>query len=132
MKTIEVTTEEEQVFLTWLQERETALVSQLQVLQTLRKKLSVVATTAVKSNAEPVNEADTSWVEKIEAVFKHHKQPVASGEIINVIMKQYPLLAEKGRKYVTKAVTSKLWVMQERGEVKKQVENGKNVYLYQK
>jgi len=126
METIQVTTDEKKLFLEWVGERESLLLAQLETIRALQKKLAGDSVDGHANNIE--NGEEPTWVEKINEAFKALDKPLTSGEIIDFLMNKYKQLNQKGRKYVTKAVTSKLWIMSDKGELTKEEKSGKNVY----
>ena len=143
MTSLELNDREKDIFLSWLQEREKAIAEEMDVLKNLRSKLQnkkeVIKPADENQSHPPVaktvlhkkEDESSSWVNTIKKQLEHFSHPVPSGEIVKQLLQQ-PKLAEKGKRFITKAVTSKLWLLQERGEVIKTRENGKYVYSLKK
>ena len=139
MTSLQLDDREKSIFEDWLLQREKVLLDELNVLKSLQAKLKIDV--EVKASSVQVNESKTvakpiattnknessSWVNIIKTELKHFTHPVPSGEIVKRLLNK-PSISEKGKRFITKAVTSKLWLLQERGEVIKSRENGKYVY----
>lgn len=140
MTAIQLDEKEIAIFQSLMMQREKALLDELELLKSLQSKLLIsdvkvkhpaseeiqvkaVSKPLVKQNEDSV----TSWVDAIKNELKHFSHPVPSGEIVKRLLLK-PAFSEKGKRFITKAVTSKLCLLQERGEVIKSRENGKFVY----
>ena len=136
--------DKEKIALTdWLLQREKVLLAELDTLTGLKRKLhnNIDSKNAseTKTEAKAINSIDkeekkddfSSWVNTIKNELKNFSHPVPSGDIVKRLMNDH-VLVQKGKRFITKAVTSKLWLLQERGEVIKSKENGKYVYSLKK
>lgn len=143
MTSIDLTDSEKNIFLNWLEQREKIICEELELLKNIRYKLDGRKESAKIEDLKPSVEDkqkkisqkeednSASWVNAVKKELQHYSRPVQSGEIVKRLL-QKPSLAEKGKRFVTKAVTSKLWLLQERGEVSKTRENGRYVYSLKK
>ena len=127
--TIKLTEEQKVLFDNWLQSREEELMAQLDKIRTLRN----LASEDIKSHELPPKQLhkvikSQSFSAKTLNAFNHLGTALTSVQIIDWLSENDEQLKTKNRRYITKAVTSKLSFLVDRGRLEKKVIDGKNVY----
>jgi hypothetical protein len=126
---IKLTEEQKHLFDNWLQSREEELIAQLDKIKALRNLTSE----ETKSNNLPPKQSNNviksqSFSAKTLNAFNHLGTALTSVQIIDWLSENDEQLKNKNRRYITKAVTSKLSFLVDRGRLEKKVIDGKNVY----
>ncbi len=135
--------DEKLLFNEWLNSREESLMAQLQEIKLLRTKLEQDAQVSPPKREEPVfrpapvrlpvqpkpfTDRQQSWTNKIIGVFKQLNKSLISKEIIDWFIINDETVKHKDRSFVSKSVTSKLAVLEEKGILRKDIIDKKHVY----
>jgi hypothetical protein len=126
---IKLTLEQKQLFEKWLNEVEEELTEKLAEIKSLKSQLSDYEespTTLPKSIVGEVR--SQSWTTMLLDALKQLGGAQTSTQIVTWFMENNPAIKEKGKRYITKNVTSKLALLVEKGKIEKNVMGGKNVY----
>lgn len=127
-----MTLEQKRLFDKWLAEAEEALESRLEGIKSLRKQLKDKNTEIIpplKSKSKKLEAEYQSWTSKTLNTLKQLGGAQTSTAIITWLMDENMELKSKGKRYVTKNVTSKLSLLVDKGLIEKKILDGKNVYI---
>jgi hypothetical protein len=141
---IQLSEEEKLLFDSWLKSREEGLLVQLQQVKSLRSKLnqntlepqvnqpaplpSKPTPIIEKVHPKPFVDRQMSWTNKIINVFKALDKSLISKEIIDWFVINDETVKHKSREFVSKSVTAKLAVLEEKGLLKKEKIDNKYYY----
>lgn len=129
--TIELTAEQKELFDKWLNEVEKDLEVKLKSVKSLRHATAGVQKPVAMKTAllkEVHRSQNTSISSKTLQAINQLGGVATSVQVIDWLIQTDASLDGKTRRYITKSVTSKLSLLVDKGRLKKDVINGKNVY----
>lgn len=127
--TINMTSEQRNLFDKWLNEAEKELETKLESIKSLRNKIkdkTSGSTLIIKSKGS--QSANLSWTSKTVNALKQLGSVQTSAAVISWLMNNDDGSQNKNKRYITKIVTSKLSLLVDKGRIKKKVIDGKNFY----
>lgn len=127
--TIQMTSEQKELFDRWLSEVEKDLEIRLESTKSLRRQMEIEDMKTIPLAKSTVrNPINQSWTSKTINALKQLGNAQTSAAIIAWLMNSDDGLQSKGKRYVTKNVTSKLSLLVDKGIVEKKIVERKNLY----
>ena len=131
--TVQLTTEQKDLFDKWLSQEERELESKLASIKSLRENARSVASKSQNLTIPPkqvnkIKSRGQSWTSKTSKALQYLKGSQTSTQVIDWLIENDPDLKDQSRRQVTKNVTSKLSLLVDKGRVVKETVDGKNIY----
>ena len=123
---LDFTEDELVLFNQWLIDRQQQLLNQLTTVKSLIEKVDSNIKKEIPGTRNP------QWAHKCLRTLKHYKRRMDSTEIVNVLIGADALSSTLPRVEVMRGVSSRLNQLVNRGQVKKEVIDGKFYYSYLK
>ena len=126
---LKMTAEQKDLFEKWLNQVEEGLTKQLSDVKSLKSQISDTSKSFNSVSKSAVEDAPSkTWTSMLLDALNQLGGAQTSTQIVTWFMENDLALKEKGKRYITKNVTSKLALLVEKGRVEKKVMGGKNVY----
>jgi hypothetical protein len=126
---VTLTSEQKDLFDKWLSELQNDLEVRLDSVKVLRQQFqNNPEETQQTSKSKSREDTNASWTTKTVEALKQLEGARTSAEIIAWLMEREADLQQRGKRYVTKNVTSKLSYLVDKGKLVKQIVDGKNFY----
>ena len=126
--TVQLTEEQKQLFDQWLFDTEQKLEAELERIKLLRMTVATPKKSILPAAAKNEVSKSHSLTAKTLNAFRSLGDGLTSVQIIAWLQENDPQLKHQSRRYITKAVTSKLSLLVDKGRIEKKVIDGKNVY----